>query len=410
MKKNTLYFSIIFFVIVCLFTTLACSKNSEVNNKVNNITNNVTNEITNKVVNYEEFTIEDLQSALQTSIDKVEPACIGMTLKAITSTDNYGPSEDIISYFSGVIYKREEIIENGKLVNYKYYVATNRHGVISDQYKKTKIYVYIQSEDIEIEATLVGYDSKVDIACVTFNHYTYIQPVEFADSDAVDKGQFAFAIGNPGGFDFYGSVTFGVISSPLRYLQDDTDDDGVVDFNASYIQHDVAINPGNSGGGLFTLDGKLLGINTIKFVNNNVENMSFSIPSNLVKTLMENYFEKNIPISRASIGIKGIEVRELTPAIMDYYELKNIPDIYDAGERPYGLYVTGLVPNGTVYNSGIKNDDIILTIDGIKIKQSIQLSSILSDLTLYTVGNEVTLTYYKRSTGTIETVKVILKP
>ena len=408
MKKFISYFSFMLLTITCIALTISCVSKSS-SNKVNNITNNVTNEITNKVVNYEEFTVEDLQTAVQTAVDRVEPACIGVAIKNVTDVSNYGTSEDAIGYGSGVIYKREEIIENGKLVNYKYYVITNRHVITSDEYTNTKIYVYIQSEDMEIEATILGYDDKVDVACLTFNHSTYIQPIEFGDSDSLDKGTFVVAIGNPGGYDYYGSVTFGVVSAPLRYLQDDTDEDGTYDFNATYIQHDVAINPGNSGGGLFTIDGKLVGINTLKIVQDSVDSMGFSIPSNLVKTLMENYLEKNIKISRPTIGIIGSEVRYLTPAIIDYNGLKPIPDIYEIGERPYGLYVTKLVPNGSVYNSGIKADDIILTIDGVKIKESTQLSAMLNDLTQYTVGTEVTFTYYKRSTGTIESVKVVLK-
>ena len=61
---------------------------------------------------------------------------------------------------------------------------------------------------MEIEATILGYDDKVDVACLTFNHSTYIQPIEFGDSDSLDKGTFVVAIGNPGGYDYYGSVTY----------------------------------------------------------------------------------------------------------------------------------------------------------------------------------------------------------
>lgn len=408
MKKKLMV--IVSFIFV-LITVISCSGliDDSTNNTQNNIVNNVTNEITNKVVNYEEITVEDLQTAVQTATKRVENASVGVSLKNVTSGSGYTESEDVIAIGTGVIYKYEEVKENGKLVNYKYYVMTNRHVITSDKYKDTKVFIYLGNEDKEIEATVLGYDNKVDIACLTFNHYTYIQPVEFSDSDLLEKGTFVIAVGNPGGYEYYGSVTFGVVSAPLRYLADDTDNDGTNDYYASYIQHDASINPGNSGGGLFTLDGKLIGINTLKIVQDEVDNMGFSIPSNQVKIILENYLEKGIAILRPTLGIKAYELKNMTPYVVEQLGLMPIPNIYEPGERQYGLYVNEFVVGGSLYNSGIKIHDIVLAIDDIKIKESSQLSALLNNLSSYSVGTEVKITYYSRSSNSIKDVTIILK-
>ena len=132
----------------------------------------------------------------------------------------------------------------------------------------------LASDDKEIKATLLGYDEKVDIAAFTFEFSKYIQPVEMADSKTLRKGSLVFAMGNPYGYEYYGSATMGIISNTERFVSTDTDGDEVTDFYCEYIQHDASINSGNSGGGLFTLDGKLIGINTMKLINGTIENIN----------------------------------------------------------------------------------------------------------------------------------------
>ena len=274
--------------------------------RVNNPSNeyDVKNEITNTIVNYDELNINDVSEAIEVAVKKVENAVIGVTAKSVTVSGTgifKTETEDGYGTGSGVIYKRVPIYEGDTLVNYRYYVVTNKHVVTLDEADKTKfnrlnIYAYLGEEDIEIKANIVGYDSKVDIALITFESSKYIEPVEFADSSKIDKGSIAIAIGNPGGYNYYGSVTFGVVSARSRYISTDTDGDHTDDFYAEYIQHDVAINPGNSGGGLFNIKGQLIGINTLKIVQSTVDGMGFSIPSNVVFNLLTEYIEPGIEI------------------------------------------------------------------------------------------------------------------
>jgi serine protease Do len=265
-------------------------------------------------------------------------------------------------------------------------------------------------EDIEIRAKLVGYDSKVDIALLTFEYTKYIDPVDIGDSSKLNKGQLVIAVGNPDGYDYYNSVTFGVVSGPDRYVSTDTDGDNTTDFSAEYIQHDVAINPGNSGGGLFTLDGKLVGINTLKLVDSKIDGMGFAIPSNVVMIIVEDYLEKGIEIVRPKLGIMGYEIRALSSAqIESSTDIISIPDIYN-GEKAYGLYVGEVVPGSTIAQTEITVHDIILAINDIKATRTHIINSKLNSLIDgFKVGETVTITYYDRSSNKVKTVDVVLK-
>lgn len=380
----------------------------------NNVTNNVTNDITHNVVEYETIKVEDLQTAVNEVVNKVEDAVIGVTCKEVVKS-NFGnnESEVSVSLGSGVIYKREEIKDNGKITNYKYYVLTNRHVIVdktADASQKFVIYAYLGEEDLEIKAEVVGYDTKVDIAVITFEHHKYIQPVEIADSDELDRGDFVIAMGNPDGYDYYGSATFGIVSGEKRYLSSDTDDDGVDDFYSSFIQHDVAINPGNSGGGLFNIYGELVGINTLKLVSSEIEGMGFAIPSNIVRLLVEEYIEPGKIIKRAKLGVLGVEVRGLSDYAIENSdgEILPIPNIYN-GETRYGIYVNEIHRNTTLYGSGIEPHDIILSVGGIKATRTYVINAALNSLVDFQVGDTVEIEYYSRSADAIRKITVTLK-
>ena len=419
-KKNSLYFYII--VGFCLAGMLALLISYIVPSQTihKHVTNNVVNnEITNKVVKYDELTIEDVDTAIQTASDKVSAAVIGVTTRVVVKSGTgkfVKDTEGNYSVASGVIYRRDEIKDaSGKLVNYEYYVITNRHVVCADDIDpatlvKTNIYAYLGDTDEEIPAEVLGYDKKVDIALIKFQSSRFIEPVTIADSDDLIKGQLAIAVGNPDGYTYYGSVTFGVISSPERYISSDTDGDGTDDFYAEYIQHDVAINPGNSGGGLFNLKGELVGINTLKLVDSTIDNMGFAIPSNVVMTIIKEYLEQGKEIVRPRLGVLGTEVRSLTEAIIENSEdIIDIPDIYQ-GEQPYGIYVIETYEGTTIGETSIEKDDIILQMNDIKLTRMYIVNSKLNSLiTGFKVGETISVTYFDRSENVIKTIDVVLK-
>lgn len=411
MKKRKTF--ILFIILSFVFAFSSCvytfGDNTGTSGGTNDVTNKITNEITNKVVNVEEITITDINDALVTAIEKVEEAVIGVTLKQITTLNNGTTSEDSVQMGSGVIYKVEEIKnEEGTITNFKYYAITNRHVVLADNPGNYQLYAYLGYDDKEIKATLIGYDEKVDIAAFTFEFSKYIQPVEFADSKTLRKGSLVFAMGNPYGYEYYGSATMGIISNTERFVSSDTDGDEVTDFYCEYIQHDASINSGNSGGGLFTLDGKLIGINTMKLVNETIENMGFAIPANTVKTIVTEFIEVGKAIVRPKLGVTIINVKEMTPAVIEYNNLLPIPNIYE-GNDPYGFYVTNITVGSTMDNSGIEISDIILQVGDVKLTQMYVLSAKLNSLVDFQVGDQVEVLFYDRSENQIKTTTVTLK-
>lgn len=290
---------------------------------------------------------------------------------------------------SGFVYFAYGILENGEIVyedlennndivKYGYYLLTNRHVVKDSDALK----IYLHQIDEEIDATLIQTDDKVDMAVVEFFYDEYIKPLAFGNSGDIEAGDYCVAIGNPQGFDYSSSATLGIISYPLRYISDDTDSDGVNDWDAAYIQHDAAINPGNSGGPLLNLYGQVIGINTLKFASTDIDNMGFSIPSKDLVELLP-YIEKGKVPTRARIGVTVIAVRDLLQGDYKNAEYKyNIPDGLKTG-----IYVTE-VSEGSVAYGKLQKDDIMLEFNGLVLKNSLQLRA---ELGAIVVGSNTTI-------------------
>jgi serine protease Do len=303
------------------------------------------------------------------------------------SNYKYDKDNDLVrnSLGSGFIYKIEFMLKNGTTVydlkdiktfneveTYKYYMITNRHVVEGSDALK----VYLHQIDDEVPATLIQYDDKVDVAIITFNYDKYIRPLELGDSDKLVAGKFAIAIGNPSGYEFSSSITFGIISHPKRFLPTDTNEDGINDWDSEYIQHDVAINPGNSGGPLLNLKGEVIGINTLKYVASNIEGMGFSIPINVVKDLIP-ILESGEKPNRALLGVTAIAVKDIKNNPKSEYI---VPD-----EIEYGLYVVSVSEGSVAAKGGILVDDIITSFNGLEITN---ITILRAQLNQIVVGQE----------------------
>ncbi len=409
MKKiNKFICLLLLLIFVSSCSLIPQTENPDTNNTGNKGENNVTNNIIENTTVVGDININDLEDLTITAYEKVKKACVGISFKALVTVDGI-TFENTVSTGSGVIYKRiDNIDDNGNLTNYTYYLFTNRHVITNNDIEtKSSVYVYLGDDYPEYKLDIIGYDSFVDMAVCKFDSVYYIDPVEIANSNEVKRGSFAFAVGCPEGFSFFNSVTFGVISNPLISMSEDTDGDNVKDFNFTYIQHDVAINPGNSGGGLFNLKGELIGLNTLKLASELIDNMGFSIPSNTLKTLAEDYIEKNVPIKRPRLGVTAIEIQDLNPYVIAYNNLKSIPDIY--GDVKYGIYITGLDKKGSIGASNVEIDDIVLEINDEKLYNMNSLTAKLNSLVDYKIGDTVKIKYWDRSLGSIVEEMITLK-
>jgi len=252
---------------------------------------------------------------------KVGPAVVGVSVKMGSSNP-----------FSG---KNTEGMGSGIIINEDGYILTNYH-VISDA-KQVSI---ILNNGKEAPAKVVNYNAESDVAVVKITEKIQMPAVaELGDSDKLEVGELAVAIGNPLGRDFLGSVTVGVISAVNRSLDGEN--------GLKYIQTDAAINQGNSGGALVNSKGQVIGINTAKIGATGVEGLGFAIPINHVKPQMEALVK---PILK--IGIAG---QNITEAISKQYKL------------PIGFYIEEVVDFSPAEKAGIKPGDVIVKFDGEKV-------------------------------------------
>lgn len=198
---------------------------------------------------------------------------------------------------SGVVYKKD-----GNM----FYAVTNYHvlegyNTIQISYEKNGM-LFTTTDNavypgVSDKIDVLGMDETTDLAVIRFESDDNFYAANFADSYNLSVGQFAFAIGNPLGFNYFGTVTMGVVSGLSRYVPDST-------LEVPFIQHDASISPGNSGGALFDINGNLIGINNMKIVQDTADNIGFAIPSNTVKRIIED-LEEDGEVTRPYLGISS---------------------------------------------------------------------------------------------------------
>lgn len=237
------------------------------------------------------------------------------------------------------------------------YVVTNYHVIAgADELK-----VIVQG-DREFKGTLVGGDQQTDLAVVQIKGQD-LQEAALGDSDKLQVGELAVAIGSPLGHDFDRTVTAGVISALNRQIRVPSGTGQEVILRV--IQTDAAINPGNSGGALANGRGEVIGINSVKIASAEVEGMGFAIPINDAKPIIQQLISKGY-VSRPFIGIYNFQ--EVTPQLSQWYDL------------PQGIYVGGLVPGGPAAKAGMQVEDIIIKIQEENIKTEADLQKVLKGL------------------------------
>ncbi|PTF26709.1 serine protease [Staphylococcus cohnii] len=245
---------------------------------------------------------------------------------------------------SGVIYQKND----GSA-----YIVTNNHVI--DGASEIKVQLHNSNQ---VDAKLIGKDALTDIAVLKIDDTKGTKAINFANSSKVKTGDSVFAMGNPLGLEFANSVTSGIISASERTIDTQTSA-GANKVNV--LQTDAAINPGNSGGALVDLNGNLVGINSMKIANEQVEGIGFAIPSNEVKVTIKELV-KNGKIDRPSIGIGLLNLSE-------------IPDEYKKQlntDKKHGIYVAKVYAD-----NGLKEGDIITKIDDEKVQEDTELRSYL---------------------------------
>ncbi len=224
---------------------------------------------------------------------------------------------------------------SGVIITEDGYIVTNNHVVQN----ASEIEVTLNN-NLSYKATLVGTDSKMDIALLKVETKDKLPFATFGNSDDIKVGEWVLAVGNP--YNLTSTVTAGIVSAKARNLSKD----GI----QSFIQTDAAVNPGNSGGALVNTRGELVGINTmISSMTGSYVGYSFAVPSNITRKIIEDLMQYG-NVQRGALGVKGGELNSALAAKLDIDETK-------------GFYVNDVIADSGAKKAGIKSGDIIVKID-----------------------------------------------
>ncbi|MBI3581942.1 MAG: Do family serine endopeptidase [Nitrospinae bacterium] len=288
------------------------------------------------------------------------------------------PYRELLEKFFGMEQPQlpRKSLGSGFIISKDGYILTNNH--VTD--KADEIRVKLDS-GAEYEAQIVGADPETDIALIKVKPKGDLPIVELGNSDALEVGEWVFAIGNP--FGLSQTVTVGVVSALGR-------DIGAGRYD-NYIQTDASINPGNSGGPLIDIDGKVIGINGAILPGNQGGNIGigFAIPINMAKDILADLKEKK-GISR---GWLGVIIQQITPELQKALKLGSSD----------GALVGDVAAGGPAEKAGVLRGDVIVKFDGKDVKTSQMLPRLVA-------GNKpgVTVELVVSRGGQLKTFKITL--
>ena len=273
--------------------------------------------------------------------------------------------------------REQRSLGSGFIISDDGYILTNNHVVAGMDDVKVKI--AIPGDQSEYKATVKGSDEKLDLALLKIEAKEKLPFARLGDSDRIEVGEWAMAIGNP--FGLSQTVTAGIISATGRVIGSGPYDD--------YIQTDASINPGNSGGPLFNLGGEVVGINTA-IISGGGGGIGFAIPVNLAKGVV-NQLRDNGKVTR---GWMGVSIQPVTPELAKSFGL----------DAEKGALVADVTKESPADKAGIRNGDIILEFNGKVIKEMNELPRIVAATA---VGSKVPVKLFRD--GKIETVTIMVE-
>src|SRR5579885_53422 len=293
--------------------------------------------------------------------ESVIKATSGRSRRRGSDDEEQDPREDLFRRFFGPFGfddpqsdQRIHSLGSGIIVDPKGYILTNYHVIE----KADRIRVKLLDDSNQYTARVIGSDQETDLAVIKIDANRPLPYAKVGNSDAVEVGDWAIAIGSPFGFEE--TVTAGIISAKGREIPGG----GPRRQFQKFIQTDAAINRGNSGGPLLNINGELIGINTaIISSSGGYEGLGFAMPSNVAVDVY-NQIIKNGKVVRGSIGITFLNEND---ALLRVY-----------GAKDGGVVVNEVQPGGPSERAGIKPEDIIVAIDGKPIKNGEELVSIVA--------------------------------
>ena len=306
------------------------------------------------------------------------------------SSDNYGTAdgmagEDIYKKVNpsvvSVISTTAEGTGSGSgvIMSKDGYIITNNHVVDGAQSVSVQL-----SDGTSLDAEIIGTDEQTDLAVIKVTPTSDLTAAEFGDSDELEPGEYAYAIGSPGGVQFANTITGGRISAINRDL---TVNDRVM----TLIQTDASINNGNSGGALINKYGQVVGITSAKLSGNafgsaTVEGMGFAIPINTAKDIVDELIQNGYVSGRPSIGITGQNVES-------------------ADGKVSGVQVYSIDSRAKAASEGLQVGDVITAVDGTPTPDMDKVNELKQDKK---AGDKLTLSVYRISTGKTLNITITL--
>ena len=319
-------------------------------------------------------------------VAEVKNAVVSVINKQSTSRNALGGTQRssgelaTASEGSGVIYKNAD--------GYAY-IVTNYHVIAKSQELEVLL-----ADGTRSKAEIVGSDQWTDLAVIRIANTNVTTVAEFANSDDVQVGETAIAIGSPLGSEFATSVTQGIVSATNRAVATDVDGDGQEDWVVTAIQTDAAINPGNSGGALINSAGQLIGINSMKISKSSVEGMGFAIPSNEVASIIKQ-LETDGKITRPALGISMVNLSSVNERVIEQLNLPR--DVKN------GVVIAEVMAKGSAKAAGLQAYDVIVEMDGKKIEGIQNLRKVLYS---HKVGDKLEVTYYRNGQKQTTTISL----
>jgi Do/DeqQ family serine protease len=295
------------------------------------------------------FSPGDLRLSYAPVVKRAAPSVVNVYAAKVVANRNPLLDDPFFrQFFGGDRVPREQVqrsLGSGVIVDPSGFVVTNNHVIEGADQVKVSL-----ADNREFEATIVLKDSRSDLAVLRLKDAKERFPaIDFADSDTLQVGDVVLAIGNP--FGVGQTVTHGIVSAVARTQV------GITDYQF-FIQTDAAINPGNSGGALVDLAGRLVGINTAIFSRSGgSQGIGFAIPANMVRVVVTSARGGGSVVRRPWLGAK---LQAVTPEIADSLGLK----------RPAGALVASITPGSPAAKGGLRNGDLIESIDGVVVEDS----------------------------------------
>jgi Do/DeqQ family serine protease len=290
------------------------------------------------------------QKAFSNIAKKVTPSVVNISTiskkKAIQPFFERSPFFD--DFFGAPQTRRDRSLGSGFIISKDGVIVTNDHVVRDAESIQVKL-----SNDKVYDAKVIGGDRKTDIAVIKINA-TDLPVAVLGNSDKLEVGQWAIAIGNPFGLDR--TMTVGVVSATGR-------SNVGIEFYENFIQTDASINPGNSGGPLLNVYGEVIGINTAIVAAG--QGIGFAIPVNMAKPV----FTQLITKGSVSRGWMGVSIQPVTEELAQSFGLNNAR----------GALVNGVAKGGPAEKAGIRQGDILVAFNGTEVKDSSHLQRIVAE-------------------------------